>query len=143
MSRAERLAEHVAADLADLGETLEACSTLVARGREAFDADEMLRYAAEALCNRMGEAVQRLDPAWRATRPEVPWRAMRDNRNVVVHAYRGIDHDELWRTLAHDVPRVSERLRTVVGQARQQLVEDARERRRSGEAPDDGTLPTT
>ncbi|WP_277208473.1 HepT-like ribonuclease domain-containing protein [Isoptericola croceus] len=118
----ELLPEGVAADLVDLGDALDACGALVERGKEAYASDEMLRYAAEALCNRMGEAVQRLDAGWRETMPGVPWRAIRDNRNVVVHAYRGIDYDELWRTLTIDVPAVREALRSVVGQARRQLV---------------------
>lgn len=89
------LPEAVAADLVDLGDALDACGALVERGKEDYASDEMLRYAAEALCNRMGEAVQRLDAGWRETMPGVPWRAIRDNRNVVVHAYRGIDSSTL------------------------------------------------
>lgn len=141
MSTSGQLPETVAADLVDLGESLDACDMLVGRGKDAFDADEMLRYAAEALCNRMGEAVQRLDPGWRETMPEVPWRAIRDNRNVIVHAYRGVDYDELWRTLATDVPSVRESLAAVIGRARQQLVE-AENEGDEPEAPSEGSRDT-
>lgn len=119
------LPEGVAADLVDLGEALDACAALVVRGKDGYDADEMLRYASEAICNRMGEAVQRLDQDWRETIPGVPWRAVRDNRNVVVHAYRGIDYDELWRTLVRDVPEVDRALRPFIDSARRQLEEAA------------------
>ena len=113
-----RLAEDVAEDLLDLDDAIRAARDLVARAREAFDHDEMLRLAAEAISNRLGEAAGRLDPAWKATVPEVPRRVIRDNRNFVVHAYRGIDDDQLWSTLAVDVPALGRLLEPHVGRAR-------------------------
>lgn len=47
--------------LHDLVEHAAAAARLVDRGRPAYDADEMLRYAAEDLLIRLGETVARID----------------------------------------------------------------------------------
>ena len=36
--------------------------------------------------------------------PEVPWKVMRDIRNVVVHRYFGVDPAVLWDTIQNDIP---------------------------------------
>jgi uncharacterized protein with HEPN domain len=113
----EPLPERVVADLLDLDTGFRAAAELVRRGKAAYDADEMLRFAAEAISNRLGEAVQRLDAGWRSTVPEVPWRLIRDNRNFAVHAYEGINYDRLWNTLATEVPKVASLLAPFIEQA--------------------------
>lgn len=56
---------------------------LVTRGKSAYDADEVLRYAAEDLLIRLGECVSRIDrhkyPAGPSESPRIP----RSPRGVV------------------------------------------------------------
>lgn len=80
---------------------------LVARGHDAFESDEMLRLAAEALAQRVGEAVSRLSKAFQDQHPAVPWRAMRGMRNLVVHDYGRIDDRVVWNTLTLDFPTLA------------------------------------
>ena len=85
-------------------------SRLVARGRTAFDADEFLRYAAEALLVRLGEIATRLDqvlPDLASTYPELELRQMRGTRNVIAHGYDIVDYDVVWEVVSIDVPRVT------------------------------------
>lgn len=84
---------------------------LVARGHDAFESDEMLRLAAEALAQRVGEAVSRLSKAFQDQHPAVPWRAMRGMRNLVVHDYGRIDDRVVWNTLTIDFPTLAKELR--------------------------------
>ena len=35
---------------------------------------------------------------------QVPWRQMRDMRNIVVHAYFGVNTEVLWDTVRNDLP---------------------------------------
>lgn len=91
-----------------LGDFLDFAATaarLVARGREAYDSDEMLRLSGEAILHRLGEAVARLDDDFTAAHPEVRWRAMKGMRNLVAHDYGAVDHNILWNALAHALPR--------------------------------------
>jgi uncharacterized protein with HEPN domain len=64
----------------------------------------------------IGEAVARLPDDIQAGVPEVPWRDMRDMRNVVVHEYFGVNKRILWETALHDLPPLVSALRAAVRQ---------------------------
>lgn len=78
---------------------------LVERGRDAYDNDEMLRLAAEAILHRIGEAVARLGDDFTKAHRQVSWRPMKGMRNLVAHEYGAVDYNILWNSLEHDLPR--------------------------------------
>jgi uncharacterized protein with HEPN domain len=90
--------------LRDLVEFSSLAADLVSRGRDAYNGDRMLQLAAEALVARIGEAVARLDPAFVASHPEVPFRQARNMRNLVSHQYHRVDPSVVWVTLVDDIP---------------------------------------
>nr|WP_277818625.1 HepT-like ribonuclease domain-containing protein [Cellulosimicrobium arenosum] len=90
---------------------------LVRRGKDAYDADEMLRYAAEDLLIRLGECVSRIDrdePAFVDAHPDFELRRLKDARNVIAHGYDIVDYELLWAVLSTNVPQVAARLRYLV-----------------------------
>jgi uncharacterized protein with HEPN domain len=91
----------------DLLEFCEQAARLVSRGRDAYDSDEMLRLAAEALTHRIGEAAGRLSESYQLDHTDVPWRAIRGMRNVIAHDYGRVDHAIVWNTLQCDLPRLA------------------------------------
>jgi uncharacterized protein with HEPN domain len=91
----------------DILEFCAQAARLVARGRDAYDSDEMLRLAAEALIHRIGEAAGRLSQAFQEQHVDVPWRAIRGMRNVIAHDYGRVDHAIVWNTLRYDLPHVA------------------------------------
>lgn len=95
----------------DLLEFCEAAARLVARGRNDFEGDEVLRLAGEAIITRIGEAAGRLSPEFQAQHADIAWRAIRGMRNLVAHDYGRIDHVALWNTLERDLPHLAEELR--------------------------------
>lgn len=101
--------------VADLLAFCDQAARLVQRGRSAYQADEMLRLASEAITSRVGEAAGRLSPTFRDRHPEIPWRAIKGMRNVVTHEYGRIDHVLLWNTLTTDLPRLAQRLQPGTG----------------------------
>jgi len=83
---------------------------LVDKGRAAFDKDEFLRYAAEALLVRLGEIVVRLDqafPEFAQQHPELELRQLKAARNVIAHGYDIVDYDVVWEVMSIDIPRVA------------------------------------
>lgn len=52
----------------------------------------------------IGEAVRQIPPKVQQQYQEIPWREMRDIRNVVIHEYFGIDLEILWATVQRDLP---------------------------------------
>jgi uncharacterized protein with HEPN domain len=75
-------------------------------GQLQFLDDEKTQSAVIHQLLVMGEAVKRLSPEFRSAHPELPWRMMAGMRDKLVHEYDDVDLDEVWETLARDVPPV-------------------------------------
>ena len=89
---------------------------LVARGKEAFDADEALRLAAGAVLHRIGEAFRVCPGSSTPTTPEVAWRSMKATRNMVAHPYGQVDYDMIWRAFERRLSKEAHRIREIVEQ---------------------------
>jgi uncharacterized protein with HEPN domain len=97
--------------LHDIRQAVEVALQFVAgRSRADLDTDAMLTAALMHQITVIGEAAQALSAARRQAMPGVPWRQIIGMRVVIVHAYWRIDHDELWRTVADDLPRLERQL---------------------------------
>jgi uncharacterized protein with HEPN domain len=100
-----------------LNEILEAAGHIArftARGRETFDSDVTLQYATAHGLVLIGEAAGRLSRALRERHPDVPWRQIVGQRNVVVHEYDRIDLDIVWNVASDEVPRLADRVRSIL-----------------------------
>lgn len=97
--------------VADILEAAERIATRVARGRDTFDRDEDVRLAIVRLLEIVGEAATGLSAEFRAAHGGVPWSLIVGMRNRIVHAYFGVDHDVVWRTVSGDLPRLVQQLR--------------------------------
>lgn len=103
--------------LHDLVGHARAVERLVARGKSTYDADEMLRYAAEGLLIRLGECVNRIDrddPGFVDAHPDLELRRVKDARHVVAHGYDVVDTELLWAILSTNVPQVAARVGRLV-----------------------------
>jgi uncharacterized protein with HEPN domain len=104
--------------LSDLLDHSEAVERLVARGKDAYDGDEMLRYAGEDLLIRLGETAHRADRAdtsFLTEHPELELRDLKDARNVAAHGYDIVDPEIVWEILSVHVPRIAGRVRALLG----------------------------
>jgi uncharacterized protein with HEPN domain len=54
----------------------------------------------------IGEAAGRVTDEVRALYPQVPFRAMRGMRNIIIHDYGEVDLDLVWRTAKVDIPNL-------------------------------------
>jgi uncharacterized protein with HEPN domain len=54
----------------------------------------------------IGEAAKRAPAAYRKEHPEIPWRLMAGFRDVLIHAYEGVDLDRVWDIAQKDLPKV-------------------------------------
>lgn len=98
--------------LGDLLDATDKAADLVARGRDAFDRDEMLRLAGEAILGRIGDAAEKLYAHFGDELPDgIPWSEIVGNRILVDHVYHRIDYDVVWATLEQDVPVLHGELR--------------------------------
>lgn len=52
----------------------------------------------------IGEAASHIPEEISRTHPEIPWRDMRDMRNILTHEYFGINENIVWNTIQDDLP---------------------------------------
>ena len=71
---------------------------------ETFAADRKTVDAVIRNLTVIGEAARCIPSDVTAGAPDLPWKDMRDMRNVVVHAYFGVNKRILWDTIQIDLP---------------------------------------
>jgi len=70
--------------------------------RARFQESELARSAVVQKLAIIGEAAARVSDEFRTRRPNVPWARIVAFRNILVHAYFGIDWDEVWRAARNE-----------------------------------------
>jgi uncharacterized protein with HEPN domain len=75
-----------------------------AKGRSAFDADELVRTWIVHHVEIIGDASRGVAPQVRDLAPDVPWPAIVAMRNILVHGYFEIDADVVWEVVTRDLP---------------------------------------
>ena len=70
----------------------------------AFLADRVLLRATERDIDIIGEAARRVSTAYMTAHPEIPWRNIIGQRNILAHEYGQIDHELLYKTAVQDIP---------------------------------------
>ena len=63
---------------------------------EEFRASLMLMRATERCIEIIGESAKHVSPKLREQHPEIPWREIIGQRNILAHEYGQIDHDLLY-----------------------------------------------
>src|SRR5438132_132450 len=72
--------------------------------RLGFQESELVRSAVVQKLAVIGEAAADVPEEVRLRRPEVAWPKIVAFRNILVHAYFGIDWDEVWRAATKESP---------------------------------------
>jgi uncharacterized protein with HEPN domain len=70
---------------------------LTASDKESFDADRTAQQALACSLAVIGEAARAMSRELHDRYPDVPWRVLITERNVVVHAYHSLDADNFGR----------------------------------------------
>jgi uncharacterized protein with HEPN domain len=73
----------------------------------------------DAVCRNpeiIGEAARRFDDAFREAHAEIPWRAMTDVRNILIHAYDRVAGEILVDIVRRDIPPLLASVNGVLGE---------------------------
>jgi uncharacterized protein with HEPN domain len=54
----------------------------------------------------IGEAARRVSTTYMEAHPEIPWRKIIGQRNILAHEYGQIDHELLFKTATDDIPEL-------------------------------------
>jgi uncharacterized protein with HEPN domain len=82
--------------------------------RQHFLADEMLVDAVLRNLELLGEAAKQIPPAVRERHPQLPWRRIAGLRDVLAHAYFGLEEDTIWQIVSESIPALDDQLDEVV-----------------------------
>ena len=95
-------------DVSLLRDMIEACRQALAavehRTRGDLDGDLVWAWGLTKCLEIIGEAASQLSDGIRTRGPAVPWPRIIGMRNRLVHAYFEVDYDQVWRTIAEDLP---------------------------------------
>jgi uncharacterized protein with HEPN domain len=75
----------------------------------SFDEFTQNERLTRAICRSLeiiGEASNKISPAFKKHYPSIPWREMGDMRNKIIHNYFGVDFDIIWDVLKTDIPQL-------------------------------------
>ena len=61
----------------------------------------------------LGEAARHIPDDVVSRHPDVPWKKARDMRNVLIHAYFGVDLASIWQTIQDDLPPLRAQLNAI------------------------------
>lgn len=62
----------------------------------------------------IGEAASKISQGRRDQHPEIPWRAIIDMRNHLIHGYFDVDADQVWSTVVQDLPALMVSLEKII-----------------------------
>ena len=79
-----------------------------------YSANRMVKLAVERAIQIVGEAANRVGPAFRDAHPEIPWRKIVAQRHVLVPEYGDVEDALVWDLLQHHLPVLAEALERLV-----------------------------
>jgi uncharacterized protein with HEPN domain len=89
-------------------------SALQGRTLAEYERDEDLRMMVERRVEIIGEAAGRVSPTFQTAHPEIPWRKIISQRNVLAHEYGEIQDDIMWQVATVSVPELIALLKPLV-----------------------------
>jgi len=89
---------------------------------DAYLEDRKLQLAVERALEIMGEAARNVSIDLQLKHPEIPWKGIIAQRNVLAHNYGAIKQDLIWEVLTVHLPDLVDRLKQIIPE--QSLSED-------------------
>lgn len=84
------------------------------RSPEDYVADRMLRGAVERYIELIAEAAGRISTSYRIAHPDIPWRNIIAQREVITHGYGAIKHSLMWKLASVHVPELIRQLEPLI-----------------------------
>lgn len=80
---------------------------------EKFESDQRTIDAVIRNLEVIGEASRHIPDSVTKKYSEVPWRYMRDMRNLLIHEYFGVHPQIIWKTIVSDLPPLKLKLKKI------------------------------
>lgn len=74
----------------------------------------MLQAAVERKIEIIGEAARKVSDPFKQSHPEIPWRKIIVQRNVLAHEYGEIEQESIWQVVKVHIPELIDKLKPLV-----------------------------
>jgi uncharacterized protein with HEPN domain len=91
-------------DMLDAAQTV--CQLIAGMSFHQYSDDRRTQLAVERTIEIIGEAAGHVSKQFQQAHPEIPWRQIIAQRNVLVHEYGEIKQDRLWKTATENVSQL-------------------------------------
>lgn len=93
--------------LSDISDSIDAIQSFVKEvDFDQFRESRLIYSATIREFQIIGEAVGKLASSTKKSFPDIPWRDIKDFRNVLVHEYFGIDSKIIWDAIHLELPKL-------------------------------------
>jgi len=79
-----------------------------------YSKDRRTQLAVERSLEIIGEAAGRISASFQDSHPEIPWRQIIGQRNVLIHKYGEIKQERIWKVVRENIPQLIELLKPYV-----------------------------
>lgn len=89
-------------------------SLLAGMTLDRFQADRRTYRAVERELEILGEAARNVSGSFQVVHPDIPWKGIIGQRNLLAHEYGRIRHDLLWQAATENLPSLISRLESLL-----------------------------
>ena len=100
--------------LTSIAEALERIAHYTMEGRSAFLASTLVQDGVIRNLIVIGEAVKNLSTDLRESEPSTPWKSIAGMRDVLIHDYLRVNLEQVWETVARDLPPLGLTVRSLI-----------------------------
>jgi len=83
--------------------------------RDDFFSNTQVQDAVLRRLEIMGEAVKNIPDEFKNRYPEIPWKKVAGLRDVLTHAYFGVNLERIWKIIEEDIPHLKSEMAKVRG----------------------------
>jgi len=81
---------------------------------ESFSNERKTKSATIRELEIIGEASSRISSEKKNAYPDVPWRLLKDFRNVLSHEYFGVNNEIVWDIVQNKLPQLQKRIEEII-----------------------------